>query len=201
MKVGAQDRPGKGERLRHLKVATPADTGAGAGEHEKQQQEQSHTSWGGRAVDPADARPCGEQEFPKPEGAGLRLSLERWRGAQDKLRPLHLPVGVPTSPHPAYPGHASLPIGTHGGHKLMVCGKPRSLPYPIPRLLTEVHHVGHGVHEGEPNHHVAHKLVELDVVVQGQDLGQPCGPQPREAVPEHQHLAEQRSREPIWLAL
>ena len=42
----------------------------------------------------------------------------------------------------------------------MVCGKPRSLPYPIPRLLTEVHHVGHGVHEGEPNHHVAHKLVE-----------------------------------------
>mgnify|MGYP006996683644 CR=1 FL=1 len=40
MKVGAQDRPGKGERLGHLKVATPADTGAGAGEHEKQQQEQ-----------------------------------------------------------------------------------------------------------------------------------------------------------------
>lgn len=98
MKVGAQDRPGKGERLGHLKVATPADTGAGAGEHEKQQQEQSHASRGGRAVDPADARPRGEQEFPKPEGAGLRLSLERWRRAQDKLGPLHLPVGVPTSP-------------------------------------------------------------------------------------------------------
>ena len=62
MKVGAQDRPGKGERLGHLKVATPADTGAGAGKHEKQQQEQSHASRGGRAVDPADARPRGEQE-------------------------------------------------------------------------------------------------------------------------------------------
>ena len=163
--MGAQDRRGKGERLGHLKVATPADTGAGAGEHEEQQQEQSHASRGGRAVDPADARPRGEQEFPKPEGAGLRLSPERWGRAQDKLGPLHLPAGVPTSPHPAYPGHPSLPTGTHGRDKLVVCGKPRFLPNRSPRLLTEVHHVGHGVHQGEPNHHVAHKLVELDVAV------------------------------------
>ena len=61
--------------------------------------------------------------------------------------------------------------------------------------------MGHGVHEGEPDHSVAHKLVELDVVVQRQDLSQPRGPQPREAAPEHQHLAKQSGREPIWLTL
>lgn len=55
--------------------------------------------------------------------------------------------------------------------------------------LTEVHNVGHSVHKGEPNNHVAHKLVELDVLVQRQDLSQPRGPQPCEAAPEHQHLA------------
>lgn len=55
--------------------------------------------------------------------------------------------------------------------------------------LTEVHNVGHSVHKGEPDNHVAHKLVELDVLVQRQDLSQPRGPQPCEAAPEHQHLA------------
>lgn len=77
----------------------------------------------------------------------------------------------------------------------MVCGKPRCPP-PSPRLLTEVHHMGHSVDEGEPDHHVAHKLVELEVVAQRQDLSQPRGPQSREAAPKHQHRAGQSGREP-----
>lgn len=47
-------------------------------------------------MDPANARPCGEQQFPKLEGAGFRLSLECWRQAQDKLFPLNLPSVSPS---------------------------------------------------------------------------------------------------------
>lgn len=55
--------------------------------------------------------------------------------------------------------------------------------------------MGHGVHKGE-RHHVAHELVEMDILVERQDLGQPGGPQPGQASPEHQHLAGHSSREP-----
>lgn len=71
---------------------------------------------------------------------------------------------------------------------------------PAPGPLTEVHNVGHSVHEGEPDNHVAHKLVELDVLVQRQDLSQPCGPQPCEAAPEHQHLAGKAAESLSWLS-
>lgn len=54
--------------------------------------------------------------------------------------------------------------------------KPRPHPTPNPRLLTKVYYMGHGVHKVEPDRHVAHKLVELDVLVQRQDLSQPCSP-------------------------
>lgn len=66
--------------------------------------------------------------------------------------------------------------------------------------LTEVHNMGDSVHKGEPDNHVAHKLVELDVLVQRQDLSQPCGPQPCEAAPEHQHLAGEATESLSWLS-
>lgn len=109
-KVGAQPGRDKGARIGHLKVAAPADAGAGAGGHEQQQQQESHTSWGGRAMDPANARSRGEQQFPKVKGAGLRLSLECWRQAQDMLFPLLLPSVVPPTPSKAHAGR-DLPPG------------------------------------------------------------------------------------------
>lgn len=96
--MGAQPGRGKGARAGHLKVAASADTGAGAGEHEEQQQEESHAGRGGQAMDPANARPRGEQQFPKLEGAGLRLGLEHWRQAQEKFFPLHFPLWSPSLP-------------------------------------------------------------------------------------------------------
>lgn len=98
--MGAQPGRGRGARAGHLEVATPADAGAGADEHEEQQQQERHTGRGCQAMDPANTRPRGEQQFPKPEGARLRLSLECWRQAQDKYKlfPLHVPFVVPTPP-------------------------------------------------------------------------------------------------------
>lgn len=89
----------KGARAGHPEVAAAPDAGAGAGKHEQQKQQQGHTGRGGQAMDPADARPGGEQQFPKPEGAGLGLSLEHWRQAQDELFPLHPSFGGPAPPH------------------------------------------------------------------------------------------------------
>lgn len=80
-------------------------------------------------MDPANARPRGEQQFPKLEEAGLRLSLECWRQVQNKVFPLHLPFVVPTSPHQ---------IPTQAGTFVQSAGLLRpSLLYPLGRQDTQ----------------------------------------------------------------
>ena len=58
--------------------------------------------------------------------------------------------------------------------------------------LTEVDKVHERVYPGEDEDELADELVEVDVVVEGQELRQPQVPQLRDAVPQHQHQRHHR---------
>lgn len=116
--------------------------------------------------------------------------------------PPHGSVQAPASFHqhpvgdaPAPRGSSSAGLGggpaaglmghTGGG---LTRGQAMSPRYARGLLLTEVGDVGACVSGCQHQHHVPHELVEQDMLVHWQHLGQGGGSQPGQAPPQHQHL-------------